>query len=108
MANFVLLYTGGNLPSDATEAERAAVMQAWITWFGNLGSAVVDAGNPFTPAAKSIASNGKVSDGPVGVPATGYTVIAADSLDAAVQLARGCPQLQADGQITVYETFPVM
>ena len=108
MANFVLLYTGGNLPEDATEAERAAVMQAWMDWYGKLGSAVVDGGNPFTPVAKSIASNGKVSDSPVGVMATGYTIIAADSLDAAVQLAKGCPQLQADGQITVYETFPVM
>lgn len=108
MANFVLLYTGGNLPADATQAQQAAVMQAWLAWYGKLGSAVVDGGNPFTAVAKNIAGSGKVSDGPVGVMATGYTVIAADSLDAAVELARGCPQLQAGGQITVYETFPVM
>jgi predicted enzyme related to lactoylglutathione lyase len=69
MANFVLLYTGGGMPE--TEAEQAAVMQAWTTWYGQLGSAVVDGGNPFTPVAKRIASNGTVSDGPVGTMATG-------------------------------------
>src|SRR6266705_207945 len=64
MANFVLLYSGGSMPE--TEAEQAAVMQAWGAWYGALGSAVVDGGNPFTPVAKSIASDGTVSDGPVG------------------------------------------
>jgi hypothetical protein len=83
-------------------------MQAWGAWYGGLGSAVVDGGNPFTPSAKSIASDGTVSDGPVGARATGYSILAADSLDAAVEMARGCPVLQGGGQISVYETFPVM
>jgi len=91
-----------------TQAEQAAVIQAWTAWYGELGSAVVDAGNPFTPVAKSIASDGTVSEGPVGSMASGYTVIKADSLDAAVQVARRCPVLQGGARITVYETFPVM
>lgn len=106
MANFVLLYTGGGMPE--TEAEQAAVMQAWGVWYGKLGSAILDGGNPFTPVAKSIASNGTVSDGPVGTMATGYTIIKADSMDAAAEMAKSCPILQSGGQITVYETFPVM
>ena len=106
MANFVLLYSGGSMPE--TQAEQAAVMQAWGAWYSGLGSAVVDGGNPFTPKAKSIASNGTVSDGPVGTMASGYTIIKADSLDEAVEMARGCPVLQGGAQITVYETFPVM
>ena len=106
MANFVLLYSGGGMPE--TEAEQAAVLQAWGAWYGQRGSAVVDGGNPFTGQAKSISSNGTVSDGPVGTMATGYSIIKADSLDAAVQMAKGCPVLQSGGQITVYETFQVM
>jgi hypothetical protein len=58
--------------------------------------------------AKSIASDGTVSDGPVGTMASGYSIIKADSLDAAVEMAKGCPVLQGGGQISVYETFPVM
>ena len=106
MANFVLLYSGGSMPE--SEAEQAAAMQAWGAWYGGLGSAVVDGGNPFTPVAKSIASDGTVSDGPVGTMASGYSVIKADSLNAAVEMAKGCPVLQGGGQISVYETFNVM
>ena len=75
---------------------------------GGLGKALVDGGNPFTPAAKSIASDGKVSDGPIGATASGYSIIKADSLNAAVQSAKGCPVLKSGGKITVYETFNVM
>src|SRR5258708_6369370 len=106
MANFVLLYSGGSMP--ATEAEQAAVMQAWGAWYASLGSAVVDGGNPFTPLAKSIASDGTVRDGPVGTMASGYSIIAADSLNAAVEMGKGCPVLRGGGQISVYETFNVM
>ncbi len=106
MANFLLLYTGGGMPE--TQAEQEAVMKAWDAWFGKIGSSLVDGGNPFTPVAKSISSNGAVSDGPVGEMATGYTIIKADSLNAAVAMARECPVLQGGASITVYETFPVM
>ena len=106
MANFLLLYTGGSMPEG--QAEIAQVMQAWQSWFGEVGSNLVDAGNPFTPQAKSIASDGNVSDGAVGTQASGYSVIKADSLDAAVAVARRCPVTQGGAKITVYETFPVM
>jgi hypothetical protein len=66
---------------------------------------VVDEGDPFTPKAKSIANDGKVSDGAVGTMASGYSMIQADSLDAAVALAKGCPVLEGGAKITVYETF---
>jgi hypothetical protein len=106
MANYVLLYSGGGMAE--SEAEQAAIMQAWGAWFGGLGNALVDGGNPFSGQAKSIASNGSVSNGAIGTAATGYSIIKADSLDAAVELAKGCPVLQSGGEITVYETFQVM
>jgi hypothetical protein len=106
MANFLLLYTGGGMAE--SPAEQEAVMAAWNAWFGKIQSSIVDAGNPFTPHAKSVSGNGTVSDGPVGELATGYSIIKADSLDAAVSLAKDCPALQSGGKITVYETFPVM
>jgi hypothetical protein len=106
MANFVLLYSGGSMAE--TEAEQAAVMQKWGAWFGGLGSAVVDGGNPFAAGAKSVSGDGKVHDGPIGTMATGYSIISASSLDAAAELAKGCPVLDSGGQITVYEVQPTM
>ena len=107
MAKYVLLYVGGDSMPE-TEAETAAVMKAWEAWYTGLGSAVVDPGNPFSPGAKSIASNGTVSDGPVGAMVTGYTILQAESLDEAVGMAQGCPVLQSGAEISVFETFEVM
>lgn len=106
MTKYVLLYTGGSMPE--TEEETAAVMKAWGEWYEGLGSAVVDPGNPFGPAAKSIASDGSVSNGPVGAMASGYTILQAESLDQAVGMAKNCPVLQGGGEISVFETFEVM
>ena len=106
MANFLLLYTGGGMP--ATQAEQAAILKEWEVWFGKLASNLVDGGNPIAPKAKSIGSDGKVSEGPIGTMASGYSVIKADSLDAAVQAAKGCPVLKGGAKLTVYETFNAM
>ena len=104
MAKYLLLYTGGRMPE--TEAEQATVMKAWDSWFHEIGSALADGGNPFTQASKKISSDGAVGDG--APAASGYSILEADSLDAAVGLAKGCPVLQGGASISVYETFEVM
>lgn len=106
MADFVLLYTGGSAPE--TEEERTRVMQSWTDWYAELGAAVKDGGNPFTPAAKTIARDGSVSDGASGSLHSGYTIVEADSLDAATALAKGSPIFQGGGSVTVYETVDAM
>ncbi len=105
MADFVLLYSGGSMPEG--EEEMAKVTQAWTDWYGQIGSALKDGGNPFAPAANTIASDGSVGSAS-GKLHTGYTIVSADSLDAATALAKGSPVLQGGGSITVYETFDVM
>lgn len=100
MANYLLVYKGGNPPASAEEGQ--AVMQAWMGWFGQLGESVVDGGNP-TTLSRTIAPGGATSEGGSGV--TGYSVISANSLDEATQKASGCPHLQAGGTVEVYETI---
>jgi len=104
MGTYVLLYNGGSQP--ATEEEGKAVMDAWMAWFGGLGDIVVDPGNPFGPSA-TVNPDGSVSDAGVSGQ-TGYTVIRADDLAAAVEVAKGCPHLAAIGSVEVYETFDIM
>jgi len=102
MAKFVLLYSGGGMAP--TKAEQEMLLQAWGAWFAQLGPNLVDGGSPFTGQAKSVSSGGSVSDGPVGMMATGYSIINADSLEAAVEEAKNCPVLQGDNaRVTVYE-----
>jgi len=105
MSDFVLLYSGGGMPE--TEEEQAQALKAWQSWLGEVGDAVKDEGNPFSPAAKTIAPDGAVSDAG-GALATGYTIVKAGSLDEATTIAKGSPVLQGGGSVTVYETFDVM
>jgi hypothetical protein len=104
MANYLLIYLGGSMAE--TPAEQAKQMEAWGAWFGALGPAVVDGGNPCGPS-KTVAANGSVRDGATaGVG--GYSVIQASSLDEAAKLAKGCPILAGGGSVEVYETFNAM
>ena len=104
MANFLLVFHGGSMPEG--QEEGAKVMQAWTDWFGVLGDAVVDPGNPVSNV-RTIASDGTVSEGGTN-PSSGYSVIKADSLDAAVEAAKGCPVLAGGASVEVAETFSVM
>ena len=108
MANFLLVYSGGGgIP--ATDAERKKALDAWGAWFSKLGPAVVDPGNPISPKAKNVSSDGSVHDGGAGPMASGYSILKADSLSKAVELAKDCPVLRSNGaKISVYETVPAM
>ncbi len=103
MANYVLVYHGGGMPE--TPEESAKVVQAWTEWFSVLGDALVDGGNPASKTRR-IGANGSVSDDASGP--SGYSILKADSLDAAVELARGCPVLAGGASVQVVETFNAM
>jgi len=105
MATYCLVYKGG--PGMAmSEAEQQAEMEKWGAWYGSLGDAVVDGGNPFGASA-GVATDGSVTQGGAS-GLTGYTMLAADSLDAATAMAKGCPVLSSKGTVEVYEIVPVM
>jgi hypothetical protein len=101
MATYLLAYRGGGMAT--TDEEREKAMAAWGAWFGTLGPAIVDAGNPFGPSA-SVGNGG----GAAASALTGYSVLTADSLAAATKLAESCPILGNGGDVDVYETVPVM
>jgi len=102
MSKYLLAYHGGTMPE--SESEQAAVMAAWGGWFASLGDALLDGGSP-VGAATTLATDGATSSGGGANPVSGYSLIAADDLDAAVVLAKGCPILAAGGSIEVAETI---
>jgi hypothetical protein len=104
MAKYMFAYSGGSGVA-ADEAERDAQMAKWGQWFGQLGSAVVDGGGA-TGTAKTVGTGGSVSDGG-SRGLTGYSIVAADNLDAAVELAKGCPVLEVGGAVDVYEAITI-
>jgi len=102
MGKYVFAYKGGTM-ADTPEAQEAA-MNAWMGWFGELGAAVVDGGNPFA-GSTAVLADGSV--GTAGAGLTGYSVVEAATLDVAASLAKGCPVLAAGGSVEVYEALPM-
>jgi hypothetical protein len=105
MTKYVFAYHGGGMPASPEEGQK--IMAAWNSWIGGLGKAMVDVGNPTGPA-RTIARDGKVSEGGGANPITGYSVIEASDLDAAVKLAKSCPILMSGGSVEVAETLSIM
>jgi hypothetical protein len=95
MGKFVLAYRGGAMAESPEEQEAA--MAAWGAWFGTLGAAVVDGGAPFGASAGV--------GGDVVANLTGYSIVDAEHLDAAVAMAGGCPILGNGGTVEVYEAL---
>lgn len=100
MPKYVFAYHGGKAPESPEEG--AEVMARWQAWFGDLGDAVVDGGNPVGPS-KTVSAGGVADDGGAN-PLSGYSIVRADSIDAAVEMAKGCP-IMDHGTVEVAEAM---
>lgn len=103
MTKYLFTYHGGNADLPQTQEGIDELMAAWGAWFASMGDAVVDGGNPTGPA-KTVGSDASVTDGATH-HSTGYGIFEADSLDAAAEVAKGCPVLAGGGSVQVYETI---
>lgn len=104
MPKYLFVYHGGGMPE--SEAEQAEHMAAWGAWFGANEGAFSDMGAPCS-VAKTVGADG-VADGGGPNPATGYGLVEADDIDAAVKIAEGCPNVTlSGGSVQVAETFEV-
>lgn len=91
MARFVLTFRGS---PDRTLSEADGA--AWMSWFAELGSAIVDPG-------AQVGGTSVLGAGQSSTVVTGYTIIQAKDLDGAVALAKGCPGLSQGGGVEVGE-----
>lgn len=97
MPDFIFAYHGGGKMPETPEA-IAKEMALWEAWFGKMGDSVAIPGNP-VGMSKTVSATGVADDGGAN-PLTGYTVVRAADMDAATEMAKGCP-IVADGTGTV-------
>lgn len=100
MSNFVFIYHGGGKPKSAEAG--ADMMARWGAWMEELGEAMVNPGTP-VGMSKTVSATGVTNDGGSN-PISGYSIVAADSMDAALEIAKNCPHLDM-GTIEVAEEF---
>ncbi len=99
MAQFIISYIGGNHPTDPQLAKQH--FEQYKNWLNSIGSAVISPANPFKNT-HHIKADGSVSQGSQ-IKMSGFTVIEAESIEAAIEIAKQCPFLKIDGELEVAE-----
>ena len=90
MPQYVISYIGGRQPD--TPEEGQAHFAKWKQWLEDLGPAVV---NPGTPMKGSKTLSGTtVKDTPHLKATTGFSIVEAADMDAAIKIAQACPFLE--------------
>jgi hypothetical protein len=107
MAKFLFVYRrGSDIANKMTPEEMQKHMQKWQTWIGEglQKGWILNAGDALTQEGRVVNAKKVVLDGPfveskeiVG----GFSIIQAATIDAAAELAKGCPALLTGGSVEV-------
>ncbi len=99
MSQYLITYLGGNPPSTPEAGKQH--FAKYMNWLGALGDAVISPANPLKDT-RTIDSDGTVTIGST-TTMSGYTIVVADSMDAALSMVRSCPFLEIGGSLEVSE-----
>jgi hypothetical protein len=107
VANFLFVYRNSSESYGALSPEEMQQMfqkwQAWITE-GLRHGWMIDGGDGLKKEGRVVNAKKVVSDGPfieVKEVVVGFSIVQADSLDAAAELAKGCPIFLRGGSVEV-------
>jgi len=99
MKQYILVYLGGNQPSSETEAQKH--FEKYTGWLSSLGDAVVIPTIPLKDTS-TVSPDGTIREGGSSAM-SGFSIIEADSKEAALSIAQGCPFLEIGGSLEVSE-----
>ena len=99
MAKFIIVYLGGDQPTSPEEGKQH--FAKYKEWLSSLGEAVVSPANPLKNTS-TVNPDGRVTTGGT-TTMSGYTIIEADSMEAALTAAKACPFLDVNGTLEVSE-----
>jgi hypothetical protein len=99
MAQYVIVYLGGDKPASPEEGKQH--LAKYKAWLASLGESVISPMNPIKNTS-TLNSDGTVSTGST-TTMSGYTIIEAQSIEAALEMAKSCPFLDIGGSLEVSE-----
>ncbi len=99
MSRYIITYLGGNQPTSSEESKQH--MTKYMEWLSSLGASAVSPANPLKNTS-TVNPDGTITPGGA-TSMSGYTIIEADSMDAALSIAKECPFLDIGGSLEVSE-----
>ena len=103
MPQYMITYLGGVKPSNPEEGQRHFLK--YMDWLSSLGESAVSPANPLKDTT-TVNADGSVTDGSA-TAMSGFTIVEADSMEAALSIAKACPFLGTGGSIEVSELIPI-
>ena len=109
MKDYLLIYRADfSFMGNRTPEEVQANTKRWMDWIGSIAAQnkLTDRGNRLDPSGKVLKADNLVTNGPyaeIKETIGGYSIIKADSYEAAIELAKGCPVLTIGGNVEVRE-----
>lgn len=102
----MLIFRRGSDAIELSPEESQQQMQKWLDWVGELRhKGIYTAGEALTPSpGKIVSKGGLITDGPFAESKEmigGYFIVKADSLEAATEIAKSCPDLPYNSTVEV-------
>ena len=104
MSIFIISYLGGDMP--ANQADSAKHFDKYKGWLTSLGDSLVSPANPLKDT-QTINPDGSVTLGST-TAMSGFSIIEADSIEIATEMARSCPFLDIGGSLEISELMQKM
>ena len=91
-----------------TAEESKAIMDQWMNWISGIAAQnkLTNPGSSLAGAGKVVRPDNVITDGPyaeIKELIGGYTIVKADTLEEAAELAKNCPILEIGGNVEVRE-----
>lgn len=109
MKDFLFVFRAdyNTMPKSSPE-EMQAMTKCWMDWIGGIAAQnkLTDRGNRLYPSGKVLKAGSVIADGPyteIKEAILGYSIVKADSIEEATELAKGCPVLTIGGNVEVRE-----
>ena len=99
MTQYIITYLGGDQPSSPEEGQKH--FAKYQEWLASLGDSMVSPMNPIKDT-NTINPDGSVTP-ESSTSMSGYTIIEAESMEAALTVAKACPFLDLNGSLEVSE-----
>ena len=109
MKAFLLVFRAdySTMPKASPE-QMQATTKRYMDWIGGIAAQnkLVDRGNSLVPSGKVVKAGNVITDGPyteIKECIMGYSIVKAESIEEATELAKGCPVLTFGGNVEIRE-----
>lgn len=99
MSVFIISYLGGDMPANAEESAKH--FEKYKEWLTSLGNSLVSPANPLKDT-QTINPDGSISPGST-TAMSGFSILEADSIEIATEMAKSCPFLEIGGSLEISE-----